>query len=167
MTLKYDPYVIQLAELFAENPIWVQAMQSVAEGAASNVYFSHLPGSVWQLVKERDAVSLRSGRGENPDFVFRFTPASIDALATTEANGADDVAVQLFSLILDDDPARRVGFRIVAPFTTLIRHGHLQLVIKSGPKTLAFGASHGIFTLWQLRSFVKRIRSTEPEPWEI
>jgi hypothetical protein len=70
-------------------------------------------------------------------------------------------------LILDEDPQRQIGFRIVAPFTTLIRHGYLQLVITSGPKTLAFGASHRIFTLWQLRSFVGRIRSTKPEPWEI
>ena len=166
MASSYDPYVIQLAELFAENPTWVKAMQPVSEGAASNVYFSHLPGSVWHLVKEGDVVDLRHGPGENPDFVFRFTPASIEALSATDG-GADDVAVQLFSLILDDDPARRIGFRIAAPFTTLIRHGHLQLVIKSGPKTLAFGASHHIFTPWHLRSFVGRIRSTTPEPWEV
>lgn len=142
-------------------------MRPVAEGALSNVYFSHLPGRVWHLVKERGQISLCQGKGEHPDFVFRFTPASIEALAATSDGGADDVAVQLFSLILDDDPDRRVGFRIVAPFSTLIRHGHLQLLVKSGPKTLAFGAAHRIFTVWQLRAFVGRIRSAPPEPWEI
>jgi hypothetical protein len=71
----YDPYVAQLADLFAENPIWVKAMQPVAEGAMSNVYFSHLPGCVWHLVKENGEISLREGKGENPDFASRPRPS--------------------------------------------------------------------------------------------
>lgn len=141
-------------------------MKSVAEGAASNVYFSHLPDTVWHLTKRNGAVHLLPGRTPAPDFVFRFTPASIVALA--HAHGAADaVAVTLFALMLEEDRARRVDFRIVAPFATLWQHGHVRLLVVSGPKVLAFGARHGVRTLGQLRDLVQRMRRAEPADWEI
>lgn len=161
-----DPYVRALAQLFQRNPVWTDAMKTVAEGAASNVYFSHLPDTVWHLIKRDGRVHLLPGRTPAPDFVFRFTPAAIVALSKADG-AADAVAVILFALMLEEDPARRVDFRIIAPFGTLWKHGHVRLLIVSGPKVLAFGARHGVRTLGQLRDLVQRMRRTEPAAWEI
>jgi len=161
-----DPAIAKLARLFREDPVWVDAMGRIKPGANSAVYFSHRPGEPWHVIAIEGAggdkgVCLRPGPAEAPDFAFCFTPAAINALAAVEG-GIDDVAVRLFDLILADE----VGFRIIASFWRLIRHGHLRLVLDAGPKVVAYGAQHGIRTLGQLTSFVRQIRSATPMPCE-
>lgn len=159
-----DPAVTTLARLFAQEPVWQSAMRRVAEGANSAVYFSHLPGRSWHLIKRAGTVLLLPGPAPKPDFAFCFTPASVASLAAV-SGGADDVAVSLFDLILSDDDTQGVGFRILAPFGTLVRHGHLRLVIESGPKTILYGMRHGILTVGQLRRFAERLRSAATGDW--
>ncbi len=86
---------------------------------------------------------------------------AIDTLAAVEG-GIDDVAVQLFDLILADE----IGFRINAPFWRLIRHGHLRLVLEAGPKVFVYGAQHGVTTVGQLRRLVKSVSSSQQAAWE-
>lgn len=160
-----DASLTKVADLFQTDPVWVKSMGAISVGVESTVYFSHRPDEIWHLVKEKEGVVLRPGRATNPDFIFRFTPQAIAQLAATKG-GADVVGVALFDLILTDDPALAVGFRIVASFWTLVRHGHLQLVVTSGPRVLAYGARHGIVTAGQLRAFVGKLRTTEPASWE-
>lgn len=147
----------QLAWLFREHPVWVDAMGRIKPGTTSAVYFSHRPGEPWHVVAVDGVVCLRPGPAPDPDFAFCFTPEAIDALAAVEG-GIDDVAVRLFDLILEGE----VGFRIIASFWRLIRHGHLRLVLEAGPKVMAYGAQHGIRTLGQLTEFVRQIRSSTP-----
>ena len=164
--LPADPYVRALARLFRDDPVWGDAMRSVAVGAGSNVYFTHLPDAPWHFIKTAEGVRVRPGRVAEPDFVFRFTPAAIVAL-TGVKGGADAVAVTLFDLMLDPDPARHIDFRVVAPFTRLAQHGHVRLLLASGPKVLAYGATHGVYTLGQLRALVRTMRRHTPAPWEV
>jgi hypothetical protein len=156
-----DPAIAKLARLFREDPVWVDAMGRIKSGANSVVYFGHRPGEPWHVIAIDGLVCLRPGPAPDPDFAFCFTPTAIDALAAVEG-GIDDVAVRLFDLIL----AEEVGFRIIASFWRLIRHGHLRLVLDAGPKVIAYGAQHGIRTLGQLTAFVKQLRSSKPMPCE-
>ena len=126
------------------------------------VYFSHRPGETWHFVKETQGVRLLPDSATRPDFAFCFTPGAIDDLAAVDG-GIDGVAVVLFDLMLSEDPARRVGFRVLAPFWRLVRHSHLRLVLEAGPRVLAYGAGHGIRTLGQLRAFVATLRAASPE----
>ena len=157
-----DAHVARLADLFAHDTVWQDAMARIRPGAMSAVYFSHRPGETWHFVKEEQGVRLRPGPAAGPDFAFCFTPGAIDELAAVDG-GIDGVAVVLFDLMLSEDPARRVGFRVLAPFWRLVRHGHLRLLLEAGPRVLAYGAGHGIRTLGQLRAFVATLRATAPE----
>lgn len=161
-----DAYVLALGRLFRDNPVWARAMGCIAIGVASNVYFTHLPQQAWRFVKAAEGVDLVPGRADAPDFVFRFTPGAVVALASA-AGSADAVAVTLFDLMLDPDSARHVDFRIVASYATLVRHGHVRLLVTSGPKVLAYGAAHGIRTPGQLRELVRNLRRRAPADWEI
>ncbi len=157
-----DFHVARLADLFAHDPVWQDAMARIRPGATSTVYFNHRPGETWHFVKETQSVRLRPGPAARPDFAFCFTPGAIDDLAAVDG-GIDGVAVALFDLMLSEDPARRVGFRVLAPFWRLVRHGHLRLVLEAGPRVLAYGAGHGIRTLGQLRAFVATLHAASPE----
>ncbi len=160
-----DAVVERLARLFGEHPAWVRAARQLAPEATSSVYFSHRPGEVWHLEQPRGTTQLLPGAAADPDFVFRFTPAAIARLEAV-GGGIGDFAVELFRLVLADDPELRVGLRIAARFGRLLRRGYLGLLVAAGPRVLAFGAAHGIRTPGALRRFVTQIHSPTPAEWE-
>lgn len=156
-----DEWVDRLATLFREHPAWVDAAGRLDRRATSNVYFTHLPGRAFRLEQGDDGTRLQAGAGADPDFVFRFSPASIERLEAVEG-GVGDFAVALFSSIVDGD----VDLRIVAGFARLTLRGYVKLLLVAGPPVLAFGARHGIRTLGALRRFVAGLRSRGPADWE-
>lgn len=161
-----DPHVQRLARLFAGHPAWLEAARRIRDGSSSAVYFTHLPGEPWQLVREQGENRLQPGRAADPDFAFCFPPAAVEALEAVEG-GYPAFALELFRLILDPDPERHIGFRIVAPLRRLMRRGYVRLVLDAlGPELLAFGAVHGVRSLPELYRLVVRLRKGSPEPWE-
>ncbi len=161
-----DAVVEELAELFRSHPAWVRAARRLDARATSNVYFSQRPGEVWQLLNAEGETRLLPGRGPNPDFAFRFTPAAVERLAAVRG-GVGGFAVELFSLIVAEDDELGIGFRVAAPFATLVRKGYVQLLLSGGRELLAFGASRGVRTLADLRRLVARVRAHEPQSWEV
>lgn len=160
-----DEVVGELARLFLEHPAWIEAGSRIREGASSNVYFRHRPGEGWTLVRRAGESRLEPGPDSDPDFVFRFTPASVQRLAAVRG-GVGDFAVALFSLIVEEDAAQRVEFRVAAPFLRLVRRGYLALLLSAGPKVVAFGAARGVRTLAALREQVRASRTRGPFDWE-
>jgi len=161
-----DESVEQLATLFAEHPAWVDAARRLSSRATSSVYFTHRPYEAWRLDQRSGQTRLLRGAAESPDFVFRFSPASIERLAGVEG-GVGEFAVELFTLMTEPPESDSfVGLRIAAPFSGLIRRGYVGLLVAAGPRVMAFGASHGIYTVGALRRFVAQLRASEPQEWE-
>jgi hypothetical protein len=160
-----DPSIDRLAHLFRAHPAWTAAARRLEPEATSTVYFRHRPGEAWRLEQREGVTRLLPGAAADPDFVFRFAEGSIARLEAVHG-GIGDFAVELFTLITEDDPEVRVGFRIAAGFPRLVRRGYLGLLLAAGPRVVAFGASHGIRTLGALRRFVAQLRNRGPESWE-
>jgi hypothetical protein len=161
-----DPHVAALTRLFRSHPAWCAAAARIAEGSTSGVWFLHRPGEPWHLLREGDESWLRPGLAERPDFVFRFSPASIRELEQA-GDQVGDFAVRLFELMLEPEPERQVGFRIVAGFTRLLRRGYVGLLLSSGPRVAAFAARNGVTGLASLRRLVNALRRSEPWDWEV
>lgn len=161
-----DPHIAALASFFATHPACLAASRCVTVGATSKVFFAHRPGEPWHLLRHRDGSRLEPGPAPDPDFAFCFPPGAIDRL-TAVTGGIGDFAVCLFSLIVEDDPSLRVGFRVIAGWARLARNGYVRLLLAGGPQVLAFGASHGIRSVGQLRRFVNAARSRGPDGWEV
>lgn len=160
-----DPTVVRLRTLFLEHPAWVEAARHTAEGASSKVFFSHRPGEPWHLIRSGGRSLLRRGAAPSPDFAFRFTPAAVERLAGVEG-GVADIAGTLFTLMLESDPELRVGFRVIASFPRLIRHGYVRLLVVAGPRLAALGARHGVRSPGDLRRLVRELRAQPPASWE-
>jgi hypothetical protein len=158
-----DPTVRTLAELFRRHPAWVRAAGYIAKGAESAVSFSHLPGRSWRLVRRGGESLLLRGRARGPDFAFRFTPAAVARLAAVRGD-IGDFAVELFGRILEPREERGMGFRVIAPFSRLVRRGYVRLLLAAGPEVVRFGASRGVTTLQDLRRFVAARRADRPYP---
>lgn len=157
-----DLYVQKLSDNFLNHPVWVEAARSIKEGASSQVFFSHCQGE-WHLLRKDGQSQLRQGPSPDPDFSFRFTPASIDRIFAVKANaGVGDFAVELFECITSEDPLYKIDFRVISPFSKLLSRGYVKLLLKGGPTVLAYAASHGVRTLADLRKLLKEARSSDP-----
>jgi len=159
-----DPTAV-LADLFRDHPAWRDAAKHVDGGASSAVWFTHRPGEPWRLVRRDGTTFLEPGVADDPDFVFRFTPAAIERLAAVRG-GVGDFAVALFRLVVEPTGEARVDFRIRAGFARLVRRGYLRLLLAAGPAVLAFGLAHGVTTVGALRRLVASLRTRPPAPWE-
>jgi hypothetical protein len=154
-----------LARLFRRHPVWIEAARRIDDRAESAVYFTHLPGRPWRLVRRRGQTRLLAGRPRDPDLVFRFTPAAVVRLAAVRGD-VGDFAVELFARIAEPRRAQRVDLRVAAPFRRLAERGYVGTLRAAGPKVLAFALAHGVVTLGQLRALVERSRRKRPARWE-
>ncbi|MBW2270378.1 MAG: hypothetical protein JRH16_17570 [Deltaproteobacteria bacterium] len=132
----------------------------------STVYFSHRPGEAWRLARSEAGSELMPGAPPDPDFIFRFTPGSIQRLAAV-GGSLGEFAVELFTRMTDEDPRTRIDIRIAASFPRLLQRGYVKLLVAGGPGVVAFGARHGILSLGALRRFVAQLREREPADWEV
>lgn len=160
-----DAHVATLARLFHEHPAWREAARRIRAEATSAVWFRHRPGEAWHLVRGPGGARLLPGPAQDPDFVFRFTPASIRELESAGPAVAD-FAVRLFELMIDPDEARRVDLRIAASFGRLWRRGYVDLLLTAGPRLAAFAARHGVAGPASLARVVAALRRVEPFVWE-
>jgi len=152
-----DASVKRLAELFRSHPAWTRAAALLSEEACSNVRFLHRPGEIWHLSRVQGVTRLEPGALPDADLELGFPPGAIDRLARARG-GIGDFAVALFELAIEPDPALRVELRILSPFLTLTRRGYLRLLLAGGPRVLAWGATHGVRSLGELRRWVARVR---------
>jgi hypothetical protein len=159
-----DPHIARLRELFRTHPAWLSAAQHIKDGSQSRVYFSHVPGEFHMLRKDGQSLLLE-GKADDPDFAFRFTPKSIDRLSRVQGSDVADFAVELFECIVSEDPDLQVGLRIISGFTKLFWRGYVTLLMKGGPRVLAYGASRGVNSVGDLRRFLKQSRASDPR-WE-
>lgn len=160
-----DEWIDRLARLFREHPAWRAAARHLAADATSTVFFRQRPGEAWHLEHRSGRTRLLPGAARDPDFVFRFTPASVVRLEAV-TGGIGDFAVELFTLMTEEDPEAHVDFRIAASFYRLARRGYVQLLVAAGPRVVAFGAANGVHGLGALRRFVAQLRGRGHAPWE-
>lgn len=153
-----DPVVQDLARLFRTHPAWCRAAARISQDATSRVAFRHRPGEAWRLVRRGGETYLERGEAHDPDLAFTFGRASVERLAATRGDVAD-FAIALFELIESDDPELHVDLRVEAPFPRLVRRGYVRMLLWAGPRLLAWGARHGVFTVRQLRARVEAERA--------
>ncbi len=157
--------VERLSRLFRKHPAWCKGAGLLENEATSNIYFSEFPGRAWHLVRVEEETRLLPGTVESPDFVFRFPPEAVNRLSETEG-GVGAFAETFFMLLAESDPVLKVDYRIVAPFSKLVRRGYVRLLMAGGPGLLRFGVARGVRTLADLRRLVARSQSRVPAGWE-
>ena len=156
-----DEWIDRLTALFAGHPAWIRAARRLSPDATSTVHFTHRPGEPWHLEMRDGMTRLLPGAANDPDLVFRFSPAAIARLESVQG-GIGDFALALFEAIVDGE----VDLRICADFARLAARGYVMLLLAAGTPVLAFGAARGVRTPGALRRLVAQRRTRAPAEWE-
>lgn len=159
-----DAHVEKLRTLLATHPAWLSTAKTIRDGSSSRVYFSHLPGEFHMLRKDGQSLLLDEPVLD-PDFAFRFTPKAIDCLSAVKGSEQADFAIAFFDCVVSDDPELQVGLRVTAGFTRLVWRGYVTMLLRGGPRLLAYGATRGIHSVSDLRKFMRQTRASDPR-WE-
>lgn len=151
-----DPHVALLGELFATHPAWLAAADCIKDGCTSSIRFSHVPGE-YELLRKDGKSRLVAGKPSDPDLAFIFTPKSIEQLSRVKGSDIADFGVELMELAGSQDPELQVRIRVISGFSKLLFRGYVGLLMKGGPRVLAYGGKGTSFTdvkrlLSQLRS---------------
>jgi hypothetical protein len=159
-----DPTVEKLRSLFLNHPAWLKAAEPIKDGASSRVLFAHLP-SEYQLLRQDGQSLLLEGPAVEPDFAFYFPKKAIDRLCAVQGTEQADFAIALFDCVVSEDPDEQVGLRILAGLGQIFWKGYLTMLLRGGPRVLAYGARRGLHSVADLRKFLKHTRASHPR-WE-
>lgn len=153
-----DPHVELLRNLFLTHPAWLSAARSIKDGSTSSVRFSHVQGAYHLLRKEGQSLLL-SGPAADPDLAFRFTPRAIERLCAVQGSDIADFGVTLMECAGSEDPELQVRLRVVAGFSKLLRRGYVSLLMKGGPRVLAYGGRGA--SLMEVRKLLSQMRADD------
>lgn len=159
-----DVYAAKLEHMLKTHPAWIATAKTIRDGSSSRVYFSHLPGE-YHMERRNGESLLLAEPVADPDFAFRFTPKSIDRLCSVKGHEQADFAIEFFECVVSDDPDLQVGLRVIAGFPRLLWRGYVTMLLRGGPRLLAYGATRGIHSVSDLRKFLSQTRASDPR-WE-
>jgi hypothetical protein len=133
-----EPSLARLARFFETAPAAARAVRPLAPGARVALALDEGPAG---FTLAGGAPRLAPGPLDDPDFTLRLPGGAVDRLVARGAADVGEAGVALFQLVLEQDPALRVGATVQAPLSRLVAHGWLAVLALGGGKV----------ALWLLR----------------
>jgi hypothetical protein len=132
------PSLDALARFFATSPAARKAVRPLAPRARVALDLDEGPAG---FTMADGAPRLAAGPLPDPDFTLRLPAAAVARVVAVEGGDVGEVGIAFFRLVLERDPALRVGLRVDAPTSRLLAHGYLGVLALGG----------GRVALWLLR----------------
>jgi hypothetical protein len=84
---------------------------------------------------EEGRPAIRPEPARDPDFTLSLPAAAVERLTQVASGDVGEMGVAFFQLVLERDPALRVGVRIHASTPRLLSHGYLGVLALGGLRT--------------------------------
>ncbi len=130
-----------LTRFFATSPAARRAVRPLAAGARVALELDEGPAG-FRL--EAGAPRLEAGPLDDPDFTLRLPTAAVARVAAVEGDDVGAVGIAFFQLVLERDPALRVGIQVGAPTARLLAHGYLGVLALGGVKVTLWLVKRGL-----------------------
>ncbi len=88
---------------------------------------------------------VADGPAPSPDFTLTLPDAAVKRITAMQGDDVGEFGIEFFKLVLEKDPALKVGVHIDAPTARLLQHGYLGVLAQGGLKV----------TWWLLKNGVK------------
>jgi hypothetical protein len=136
-----QPSLPLLAGYFATSPAARRAVRPLAAGARVALLLEEGPAG-FTLVD--GAPRLAPGPLGDPDFTLRLPRGAVERLAAHPAADVGEVGLAFFHLVLERDPALRVGISVQASMARLVSHGYLAVLALGGTKVALWLLKRGL-----------------------
>ena len=144
----------QFQKFISKHPVFLRASSFLKDDTVSLVKFEG-DDQDYEWLKLDGENICRPGNPEKPDLYFRFSSGAVSYLNDIQTSDIGEFMIRMFECILTKDPEKKIDFRIVSNFRRLASTGHINLLLKSGPKTATFAAKHGVKSIGDLRRKLK------------
>jgi hypothetical protein len=141
-----------LRALFAGAPAALEAVRPLSPSARVGLELDEGPAG---FAISGGAPALTQGAPDRPDFTLRLPARAVARLCASPVAGVGELGLIFFSLLLERDPALRVGVRVQAPTTRLLANGYLGVLLLGGPRVALWLLRRG---LADPRAVIERLR---------
>jgi len=141
-----------LRDFFAGTPGAAAATRPLARAARVGLELDEGPAG---FAMSSGAPALTPGALDGADFTLRLPAAAVARLCARPDAGVGELGVLFFSLMLERDPALRVGVRVQASPARLIANGYLVVLVLGGPRVALWLLRRG---LADPRAVMERLR---------
>jgi hypothetical protein len=151
VTLGQDS-LASLRALFASAPAAARAIRPLSPAARVGLELDDGPAG---FALEGGLAAITPGAPAAPDFTLRLPAGAVASLCAHPEAGVGELGVLFFSLLLERDPALRIGVRVQAPTGRLLAHGYLGVMLLGGPRVALWLLRRG---LADPRAVIERLR---------
>jgi hypothetical protein len=141
-----------LTAFFASAPSASRAVRPLSSAARVGL---ELDDGLAGFAMSSGAPLLTAGLPAEPDFTLRLPAEAVARLCERQAAGVGELGLLFFSLLLERDPSLRIGVRVHAPASRLIRNGYLTVLAMGGPRVALWLLRRG---LADPRAVIERLR---------
>jgi len=130
-----------LARFFAASPAARRAVKPLSAGARVALDLDEGPAG---FTLAGGAPHLAAGPLADPDFTLRLPAGAVARVVAVEGDHVGEVGIAFFKLVLERDPALRVGMRVDAPTARLLSHGYLGVLALGGARVAFWLLKRGL-----------------------
>jgi len=112
-------------------------------------------GTAARFTVEAERPVVREGAPADPDFTLTLPEAAVARLAAKQTDDVGEMGVAFFQLLLERDPALKVGVRVQASTARLLSHGYLSVLAQGGMRVGLWLLKKG---LADPRAVIERLR---------
>lgn len=120
-----------LRDFFAASPAAARATAALSRDARVDLALADGPA---HFTHEAGAPEIRPGPSGRPDFTLRIPAAAVERITAVEGADVGALGIAFFELVLERDPALKVGIHLDAPPARLVEHGYLSVLALGGVK---------------------------------
>ncbi|MFT3914828.1 MAG: AAA family ATPase [Anaeromyxobacteraceae bacterium] len=121
----------RLQDFFATSPAAARATATLSADARVDLALDEGPA---HFTREAGAPEVRPGPSGRPDFTLRLPPGAVERVTAVTGDDVGALGIAFFELVLERDPALKVGLRLDAPTGRLVAHGYLAVLALGGVK---------------------------------
>lgn len=136
-----EPSLDALARFFATSPAARRAVRPLSTGARVALDLDEGPAG---FTLAAGAPRLAPGPLADPDFTLRLPAGAVARVVAVEGDDVGEVGIAFFKLVLERDPALRIGLRVDAPTTRLLAHGYLGVLALGGARVAFWLLKRGL-----------------------
>ncbi len=148
---------LERLQAFFDRPLCREAVGPLRTGVEVKIVLPD--ATILTLKKISIGVEICAAPPQAPDVSVFLGEASIEALASMQADDVGDIGVGLLKLMANSDPLLKIRTKLHVGIFGFLRNGYLGILPLGGKKVTQFLASKGLSGMGKIKAAIENLRS--------